>query len=298
MKRFYQADGNLSEVRREDASGNVFETTTFAYDERGNKEKMTDPSTGTWTYIYNAFGELVWQQDARGVVTVMHYDDWGNMTRREVDYYGVLLDGDDTSSEAPEVSTWSYCYSAGYNPSTGAYRFGQLLSETGPYGYETVLDYDKLGRLMIEWKQIDQQWFFTDYQYDGYGRLETRNYNWKPAGEFDDYSQGSPWNSYLVTRHYSPLGFLTAVEGSDDSTRTWFEIKDTNLSHYDHLDRARESTIGGLIDQTLSYDPETEALTGIKSESSGAGEGSVYQDHTYQYNEIGSLRYRDRKSVV
>ncbi len=55
----YDVTSNLT--RSTDAANNV---TTVGYDIRGFKTSMNDPDMGSWTYNYNALGELVSQTNA------------------------------------------------------------------------------------------------------------------------------------------------------------------------------------------------------------------------------------------
>ncbi|MDR0351809.1 MAG: RHS repeat protein [Opitutaceae bacterium] len=43
---------------------------------------MDDPDTGTWTYAYNALGELLAQTEAKNQTTTLAYDALGRLTAR------------------------------------------------------------------------------------------------------------------------------------------------------------------------------------------------------------------------
>lgn len=63
-----------------DVTGPV--TTLIEYDVTGRKTKMIDADKGAWEYKYNAFGELLWQKDAKGQVQLQNYDGLGRLSTR------------------------------------------------------------------------------------------------------------------------------------------------------------------------------------------------------------------------
>ncbi|NBW79639.1 MAG: type IV secretion protein Rhs, partial [Betaproteobacteria bacterium] len=83
----YDALGNLTQTN---AAGSV---TAMQYDLRGNKVAMQDPAMGSWTYAYNAYGELVSQRDSLSQSTALEYDSLGRLVKRV---------------EPDLVSQWSY----------------------------------------------------------------------------------------------------------------------------------------------------------------------------------------------
>ncbi len=58
--------------------------TTLYYDKAGRKSSMSDPDMGSWSYVYDALGNLTSQTDARRCVTSLVYDSltacWGRPT--------------------------------------------------------------------------------------------------------------------------------------------------------------------------------------------------------------------------
>ena len=91
----YDAAGNL---RNTSVTGDGT-TVVLIYDQRGRKMHMTDADMGVWQYRYNAFGELIWQKDARGMIVRMGYDKLGRMTTR--------TEPNDANT-AVETTTWTY----------------------------------------------------------------------------------------------------------------------------------------------------------------------------------------------
>lgn len=139
---------------RYDALGNLIETnqqgtiTSVSYDSRGFKSQQTDPAMGTWTYQYNAFGELVSQIDAKNQTTSFTYDELGRLIERF----------------APEGQTqWTY-FSSGSG-------IGQLSQEQGVSATKQWV-YDNLGRAISETLSVDSQQFVTHFAYDQFSRLQ------------------------------------------------------------------------------------------------------------------------------
>ncbi len=138
----YDATGNLTQTN---ANGVV---TTIEYDNRGNKIAMNDPDMGIWVYRHNAFGELVWQKDAKQQVTSMRYDQLGRMVQR---------------TEAQGTTTWIY--------DSAANGVGKLAEVRAPGGFRQQFRYDNLGRPVETWTYADSQKFSVKTQYDGYSRV-------------------------------------------------------------------------------------------------------------------------------
>ncbi|MBA1419974.1 MAG: RHS repeat protein, partial [Epsilonproteobacteria bacterium] len=96
-----------------DAYGN---TTTYIYNQKGQKVEMTDAKDNATTYTYNDIGKLATQTDALGGVTSYTYDEAGYVT-------GIIT---------PNGTTFEYSYDG----------FGRLVSETNPDRGVTEYTYD------------------------------------------------------------------------------------------------------------------------------------------------------------
>jgi RHS repeat-associated protein len=71
----YQYDDNLNKIKKTDGVGNI---TTMTYDADGNMLTETD-LTGTKTYTYNSFGQVLTLTDQMGGLWVNTYDPNGNL---------------------------------------------------------------------------------------------------------------------------------------------------------------------------------------------------------------------------
>jgi len=78
--RSFNIFGRLAEVR--DHLGAVW---SYTYDLLGNRIAVSDPDLGAWSYEYDAANRLVRQVDARGVATLMAYDQLGRLAERRID---------------------------------------------------------------------------------------------------------------------------------------------------------------------------------------------------------------------
>ncbi|MBT8121172.1 MAG: VCBS repeat-containing protein, partial [Gammaproteobacteria bacterium] len=179
----YDASGNLTSVSdtHDPALGTI--VTTAAYDLRGRKTGMDDPDMGHWEYKYNAFGELVWQKDAKNQVVTMAYDKLGRMVTR---------------AEPEGSSTWTY--------DTATNGVGKLASVSyAGSGHSKTLAYDNLGRLSSETSNIDSESFGLSYTYDGFSRRQTVTY---PTG-------------FIVRNVYNSHGHLAEVRDATNDTAYW-----------------------------------------------------------------------------
>ncbi len=135
-----------------DPIGNLIATDTNGfiihnrYDNRGNKVSMDDPSMGHWTYRYNAYGELILQQDAKGQVVKQYHDLLGRLVRRKT------VEG---------IATWKY--------DSAKNGIGKLARTTSP-GSSRAFEYDTLGRAVSTKTKIGEKSFTKQVAYDNKSR--------------------------------------------------------------------------------------------------------------------------------
>ncbi|AWI08316.1 FG-GAP-like repeat-containing protein [Ereboglobus luteus] len=265
----YDAYGNLLKTAVHREGGTPVET-TFFYDNRGRKTRMTDPDMGTWSYEYNALGELIKQTDAKNQVTEMVYDVLGRMTRR--------TDDDGT------VTTWTY--------DTAANGTGKLasLSVTDPNvtdpistNYSESFTYDTLGRLASHTKTIDGIPYVTGQEYDQYSRPSVMTY---PGG-------------FRVKNYYDTLGVLREVRADGGTIPTSGLYRDVLPNQL--FWQADSHTVAGAIDGStygngLTYDAIVSPITGrtkaiVASVSAAAG-GHYAINYAYLHDAIGQVTLR------
>ena len=141
---------------------------TFEYDVLGRRKAMTDPDTGTLTYVYNSFGELKRIMDGNGAVTQFEHDVLGRIRHIHTDAtsdYPARAGG----TGAAQDTTLTY--------DTGSHAVGRLSTITSVEGISNSYVYDHFGRLHQEQltDETNSTWLVT-YEYDELGRLGAVEY--------------------------------------------------------------------------------------------------------------------------
>lgn len=78
----YDAYGNMLNSYVKVSNSEEVLRTQLTYDKYGRKIQSIDLDKGTWSYTYNAFGELLTQTNASNQVTSLYYDGAGRKVRR------------------------------------------------------------------------------------------------------------------------------------------------------------------------------------------------------------------------
>ncbi|MCH6257920.1 FG-GAP-like repeat-containing protein [Puniceicoccaceae bacterium K14] len=261
----------------------VFEKTSMEYDILGNQTLLDDPDKGEWEYIYNALGELTWQEDPQGNTVVMSYDLIGRPIQR-------------FSSES---STIWYYYESAENVSDPVYIHDADRGWIGAVRIENVVNYshdwsesgdiirnayfyDDKGNVETVLNSIDNKWMYRHFRYDNLNRIEHTDYYWRPAGYEDDYEAfATHWFNFSFQNFYDENHFIETV--IDSEGRIWWD-EDGN-DGYDYLGRPYKYKAGNIVTEH-SYDAASGA---VKTISTGGG---TVQDDTYTYDALGNLRTR------
>jgi len=191
----YDTFGGTVEV--EDADGNI---TRYTYDQDGNKDSAADPSytqpgasspvNGTTTYTYNDMGEKTSQTDPDGNVTAYTYDQLGHEASETEPGGGTWTfthdpAGDQLSVTDPTGAQTQATYdnlgqqitstdlvrqntSAAYTTTYGYDGAGNQISQTSPAGVTSTTAYNAVGE---EISSTDGAGNTTTYQYDLDGNL-------------------------------------------------------------------------------------------------------------------------------
>jgi len=262
----YDPFGNLVETT---AAGTV---TSMSYDLRGRKTGMVDPNMGTWSYAYNALGELVKQTDAKSQVATMVYDVLGRMTQR---------------NEADLISKWFYdAYPTGaaewdagmLTGVTGdcSKGIGKLCYSSSDNGYRKLLAYETgtsnvAARPLTSNTRIDSTYYPVTSAYDATtGRLDTITY---PTG--------------VVAKHlYTSLGYLHKVTNNlgGGSAVTYWEAITVSATG-----RILSEKQGNNVITNRTYD----ALDRVSTIQAGlSGTPTAVQNLAYTYDTIGNVTQR------
>ncbi|KAF2515009.1 hypothetical protein EYY60_02830 [Flavobacterium zhairuonense] len=281
----YFADGQLKES---DYQGNKVQ---IDIDGWGNKITMIDPSAGTYTYSYDAYGQLKTETTPNGTTSLV-YDAAGKLTEK-------TIVGTNTNSKT------TYAYN-GLNQITSSSFVDNTESKTITNSYE----YDNLKRLSKTTETTPYAVFVKELAFDSLGRIDKETSTATASGKTsaktikNTYQNGFPWqivddatqqvlwqansvnergqlltgtfgNGIAVTNGYDQYGYVTQIkhEKTNPSVvnimmlNTSFEIKRGNLNSrtnslfsrnesfkYDNLDRLTEFTNGQGVQEGQIYD--------------------------------------------
>jgi RHS repeat-associated protein len=234
------------------------------------KERQIDPDRGTWSYKYDALGQIVEQTDGNGKVVQMSYDAMGRMLTRNTNDLKV-----------------SWRYSVGND---GAIRCAAGLPATceswtgnAPVaGHEPVTrrihEFDALGRINKLTVRLDRE-YVSRQTFDTLGRPSEYTY---PSGlrVKNTYSDGSGGKT---------PGFLVTVADATSAARRFWTIADA-----DPLDAA-----GNLVRATLGNGVRTDhvldSISGkpFRLQAGNLGSSNNVLDQRYTYDTVGNLVQRN-----
>ncbi|MEW6600634.1 MAG: DUF6531 domain-containing protein, partial [Nitrospirota bacterium] len=223
----YDSRDNLTSVT--DVNGNA---TYYTYDSLNRLVSTTSPDTGSTTYTYDNNGNMLTKTDSNGITAVHSYDALNRLT----------------SIQYPDPLQSIYFY---YDDAQTEYSAGKLTLMTDPPGI-TRYEYDKMGRVTMETRQINGLNYRTLYIYDLNGNVSTITY---PGGRQITYSYDqlnkvtSVSETYLGETRiladnitYEPYGDITSMTYGNDITTS---------NTYDSRKRLNSLTVGSL--KQLSY---------------------------------------------
>jgi len=176
IKYAYFANGNLKES---DYAG---VKTTIEQDGWGRKTKLVDSSAGTYTYVYNGFGETTSTTTPNGTTNYI-LDAVGKVTQK-------TISGTNTNSKT------TYYYDPSSKLLTSS-KFEDLAN-----GANTILNsftYDTSKRISKTVETTPYAVFTKDFTYDGFGRSDTETSTAAAGGKSSSkvikntYKNGSHW---------------------------------------------------------------------------------------------------------
>ena len=269
MEYGYDAQGNLtSALQGGPGVGTVL--TSLSHDLRGRKTAMTAPDHGAWSYIHNAFGELVRQTDAKQQITTATFDRAGRLIRR--DHYGP---GEIPVSVQPiDRAEWLWIQGKMVLEDTHR-RLTTSQMEPLPRLSRNFV-YDLLGRVEEVHTTIQGTNYTERTTYDQYGRV---------FQSFD--ASGVDRGAEHI---YNAHGYLSQVIEAQLSAMT------TNV-HYEVLAMNARGQVtsqrkGGTT-ETRQYDP----VTGMPSQFQVRNAAQQTLDtQTFQFDVLGNLTHRTQGS--
>jgi RHS repeat-associated protein len=234
-----------------------------------------DPDMGTWHYVYNAYGDLVSQTDAKQVETTMSYDNLGRMRTKTgplgtaywvYDTEGISAGKLVAKVGAPEPSLGGHCDVPFIEPFDG----NRAVSWS---------TFDDLGQQSETFDCVDGTTSSTRYEYDAAGRQGVVRYP-EVAG-----------SRFSVRYNYTSLGYLQYL--SDDATQevVW-KAEAMNPRGQVTLEQ-----LANGVETTRDYNPAVGWLMSSKSVSHAEAD-AVLQDWRYNYDELGNVKERDRLGTI
>jgi len=269
-----------------DAVGN---TTTLGYDLAGRKSTMSDPDMGTWSYTYDAAGNLKTQLDARNITTTLFYDDLQRLIEKTY------------SNHEPDVNYEYDSYPVG-SACQGPTAIGRQVRMLDAPGEETMC-YDVRGRVASTNRTIDGVSYPMSYGYDALDQATQITY---PDGDVVAYAEtpqgtitgmssdvdgaGSlASQSLLSNATFTPRGTVASLPlGNGQPTSLGYDYRsrlttiqtgsaDTRVMTYDDASNIT-SVAYGAETSTYLYDP-------INRLTDMSGPATAH----YSYNSIGNL---------
>lgn len=188
------------------------DTWSFAYDANGNLITSTDPLSRQTTYAYDSFNNLVSVYAPGGRTVSFGYDDTyrltavsdseGNISTLEYSGMGFLTKA---TSPTPIVATIELEYDG----------MGNLLTLTDPLNHDTIFEYDQFNRLITKTDPLGNS---ETYVYDDVGKLvqmtdgesDTTHYFYDDVYRLTHITYPSPGG--LVDFYYDTANRLTNID--------------------------------------------------------------------------------------
>lgn len=235
------------------------EAAHMEYDDYGNQTLLWDKDAGQLTYVYDAFGRITRQVDARTNAYDMEYNHPLGLLTKKTGIEGI----------------YNYSYVMTGN---GLNNVNQI---TGPNNVTNSFTYDALGRVTAYTENNIGQTFSTTTEYDSYGNVSKSTYP----------------NGFGVANDYDNFGHLKKIISVGDGSLIWRADEMNSLAQiskytlgnniqtqvtYENFGFPKRFYAPGKQDLSLSFDfrngnlmSRTDAIVGITE--------------TFNYNNLNSL---------
>jgi RHS repeat-associated protein len=282
----------------------------FTYDLLGRRVKLSDPDSGTTTWTYNGFGDVLSETRAAGssspVTTSYTYDPLGRVTTAAYSDGGIATYTYDTAPMgigklAQTVSDDFVVTNYGYD-SLGRPDYTEWLVPTGNENWQlfnTWTAYDNQGRVStVTYPYSADFWtvrIMAQDNYDGWsGGLQTVTQNgstlWQVGDRFPDgsLSYAINANSEYLSRNYDSNGRVTSIEDE-----TWAGNEIINLTYSYNADGTTRSLTdsirGGGRSEAYFYD-SLHQLTGWQvAYNANNNEDPPVNFTSYGYDSLGNM---------
>ena len=296
------------------SAGGTMLATTTAYDAAGNKTKVTDSASNTWTYQYDLLGRQTSATDPDTGTTTTTYDADGNTASTtdangtSVNYVYDVLDrkttqytGSTTQGSGTKIATWVYdtlkhgklSYETSISPTSGAVYYTGYLgydtegnangsfatipsSVTGLSGtYETRESYSSTNLLLSESPQ-------------GGGNLP----NDSLAFSYDQYGNlqsETGYDVYATSATYTPYGQLSQVLlGSGPSAGSLTYTYDPQTGKEKEVNLSVSAPTPQVDDTQYMYNADQQLVKSTDTEG-GSGVGAPVETQCFTYDMLNRL---------
>jgi RHS repeat-associated protein len=275
-------------------------TTQWGYDIYGRVTNKVDAtSTTILTYGYDADNRLTNRWSAQKGNTAYGYDNVGNLT-------SVTYPTNHALAFSYNAMNWLTSMSDGIGTTSFAYTpVGQLASETGPWGNDTVTyTYSDRLRASLDLQQPNASAWVQSYAYDAANRLQTIT---SPAGAFGyAYNTGldGSSSSALVAKITLPNGAFITNTYDNNARMLGTYLYNSGLTNLDssvytnNMGNQRISvTRCGENTANYTYDPIGQVVADVASEVSG-GVARMNEQLHYGFDPAGNLNFRTNNTLV
>ncbi|WP_444897186.1 RHS repeat-associated core domain-containing protein [Microbulbifer sp. SSSA005] len=274
----HDAEGQLLQViNKGNGSRNLI--TRMTYDLLGRKDTMSDPDKGDWEYVYNGYGELKQQTDAKGQRVENTYDILGRLTERR----------DFDTNKAVKTTKWFYNndQSTGENgvPPAALIRVEAFDPSNSSDSYAKLYSYDHYGRPSETITSFSLEGGDDHYEKTNYDQFS------RPFQIFDAGGDGS-WESSAIRHHYNQYGYLAQVVDAELRNLATAEQFYTVVK-MDARGNVTEHLSGNGITTIKDYHPATGLLRGQTASVLGVGD---LQYLSYDWDDVGNLENRVEQS--
>lgn len=305
-KYVHDAAGNLTALKRNAGRGEI--VSRISYDALGRKTSQVDPDAGTASYAYNAAGELICSQDARGYATITDFDalgrGWRSRTLKTSCASTTTIAMTLSNADASILPTAM----AGDHSSVDLTMYD--LAGNGIGQVEGTLRKHRVGSSYGGYRSIagDQGEFWQASNYDSFGRpslVTTRFYepNLNGSGLSQrEFTQSTTYDTLgrvaitqdatggVVENMYSAHGFLRRVRDAGQPSLVFWELLETDVRGQTTLDRRHGKV---ELTQQRQYNEVTGRLARIVTGTWANNQiQSAVQNLSYVFDAQGNLLSR------
>jgi len=262
--------GHVAAIR--DVEQNI---TKASYNELGQRTQSIDPDQGTWNFSYSAFGELLSQTDARGVVTTVNSRDAIGRTTQQQQVWPASATG---PSNENLLDSWTY------DPVNGIDELASITRQRGtaspasnPQTWSESYTYDTSARQIATTTTISEGTsvpLTTNTVYDSFGRIATQTYPDTTGAAL----------GLQVQRTYTAYGQLNALSNATSGYVYWSSQAENEWGHV-----AQEQYPG-----VITGNHADDVATGQTATLSWSGATSDEVD--YHYDSFGNVYTQTRSA--